>query len=359
MKNSPPTTSRSTSNSLGSRLSAIFEEDSKEESNHDAGRWADALLADAVNAGASDIHIDPRQTGVMLRIRIDGVLEDIHQIGTEAGQRLIRYFKANSDMRTSARSEPDDAHFEFESDLGTVDVRVASAPCLNGEKMTLRLLPRSRIQLGLGELGLAEDDLERIHGWLDEVTGMFLVSGPTGSGKTSTLHAILRELLNTGSCLITIEDPAEYRVEGANQIEVDEESGLTFANGLRTALRLDPDQILLGEIRDEESARTALRAAGTGHTILSSIHGSSAAGVTTALRSFGLTDHEIAPALAFVISQRLVRKLCPDCKSETTPDAKDLRWLQRFGVQAPDSTWSATGCDHCRGSGYVGQDRHL
>lgn len=270
LMNIPPSpTSKSAPNSLGTRISAILDTDSQEDPSHAAGKWADALLADAVDAGAPDIHVDPRKESMMLRFRINGVLHDIRQLETETGQRLVRYFKANSDLNPVAYSGPEDAHFEFDSDLGMMDVRVACAPCLSGEKMTLRLLPQSRIQLGLEELGHAEDDLERI-------------------------HVILGELLNTGSCVITIEDPAEYRAEGANQIEVDEDVGVTFSNGLRTALRLDPDQILLGEIRDGESARTALRAAGTGHTILSSMHGSSAAGVTTALRSFGLTDPEIA-----------------------------------------------------------------
>ncbi len=337
------------------RLSAISEARLSEDPGQSAEKWAEALLGDAVESGVSDIHLDPRRADMVVRFRMDGVLHDVHQLGTEAGQRLVRYFKANSELDSVSFSKPEDAHFEFESDQGTVDVRVASAPCLNGEKMTLRLLPRFRIQLGLGELGLADDDLARVQVWLEEVTGMFLVSGPTGNGKTTTLHAILRELMNAGSSVVTIEDPPEYRVEGANQIAVDENADLTFANGLRTALRLDPDQILLGEIRDEESARTALRAAGTGHTILSSMHGGSAAGVITALRSFGLADGEIAPSLAFVISQRLVRKLCPDCKSESTPDEKDSEWLRRFGAEPPASVWNAKGCDRCRGSGYQGR----
>ena len=320
-----------------------------------AEQWATAIFNDALLVGASDVHIDPHRNGMILRFRVDGVLHDVHKLESGMAERLIRYFKVNSGLSTSAYTGPEDAHLEFKSQRGMVDVRVASAPCLNGDKMTLRLLPRTQIQLGLEELGLADGDLEQIHDWLNEVTGMFLVCGPTGSGKTTTLHAILKELLNKGSSIVTIEEPAEYRVEGLNQIEVDQDVGLTFPNGLRTALRLDPDQILLGEIRDEESAKTSMRAACTGHTIFSSMHGSSAAGVTTALRSFGLTDQEIAPSLAFVISQRLVRKLCPHCKQEVTPDKRIKHWLRRHHVDVPDKTWIAGGCAQCHQSGYKGR----
>ncbi len=299
-----------------------------------AGRWADALLGDALDARASDVHLDPRGDEVSVRFRIDGAIVDVESVNADAGQRLIRYFKTNSGLDPATQLGPEDAHFEFDTVDCPVDVRVACAPCLTGEKMTLRLLPRTRIQMGLDELGLAEADLDKIRNWLGDINGMFLVTGPTGSGKTSTLHALLREMKLTDRCVLTIEDPVEYRAEGTNQIEVDETKGISFAAGLRAALRLDPDYILVGEIRDAESARTGLEAASTGHTILTTMHSRSAAGAVTMLRSLGLANQEIATSLAFVIAQRLVRTLCPECKREEAPAEVDVRWLRRLGAES-------------------------
>jgi len=191
--------------------------------------------------------------------------------------------------------------------------------------------------------------------WLKEVTGVFLVTGPTGSGKTTTLHALLREITLAGCCVVTIEDPIEYRAVGANQMEVDESKDITFESGLKAALRLDPDHIMLGEIRDEKSAKVALQAAGAGHAILASMHGHSASSATTMLRNFNLTNHEIATSLAFVISQRLVRIFCPECKREEAPGDDDKRLFHRLGVPVPDRLWTAAGCEHCQQSGYLGR----
>ena len=350
-----PTSSDHRARPIGSRFSAALKAHSAANETEAAVKWADALLADAMDARASDIHLDPREDRVALRFRIDGVLRDLEPLELDAGERLTRYFKTNSGFHPGSHLGPEDAHFEFDSDNGPVDVRVACAPCLVGEKMTLRMLPRSRIQLGLEELGLSGKDLECVRGWLQEVTGVFLVNGPIGSGKTTTLHAILRELTQAGSCVVTIEDPIEYRVERAIQMEVDEHKDITFGSGLRTALRLDPDHILLGEIRDGESAKVALQAAGAGHAILATMHGHSAATATTMLRNFDLTNHEIATSLAFVISQRLVRVLCPECKREDTPGDDDKRLFERLGLPVPDRLWTSVGCEHCQDSGFLGR----
>jgi general secretion pathway protein E len=353
MKN--PSDNARHSRALGMRLSEALKTHSALVETEAAVRWADALLADAMEARASDIHFDPREDLVMLRFRIDGVLQDLNPLQVDSGERLTRYFKTNAGFHSGSQLGPEDAHFEFASSQGPVDVRVACAPCLIGEKMTLRLLPRSRIQIGLEEIGLSARDLACVRGWLGEVTGVFLITGPTGSGKTTTLHAILREMILAGSCVVTIEDPIEYRAAGANQIEVDETTDISFESGLKAALRLDPDHIMLGEIRDRESAKVALQAAGTGHAILASMHGRNAAAATTMLRNFDLTDHEIATSLAFVVSQRLVRVLCSECKREGSPDGDDKRLLHRMGIPVPERLWTAVGCERCQESGYLGR----
>ncbi len=350
MTNTPTSVARP-----GSRFANALKKHRQDDEAILAGNWADALLADALDARASDVHLDPRDGEVAVRFRIDGVLIDIELLDRETGPRLIRYFKTNSGLDPATRIGPEDAHFEFGVEDRAVDVRVACAPCLTGEKLTLRLLPRTRIEMGLDALGLADADLEKIKEWLGDISGMFLVTGPTGSGKTSTLHALLNEMALTNRSVITIEDPVEYRAEGVNQIEVDETRELTFATGLRAVLRLDPDYILLGEIRDAESAATGLEAAGTGHPILTTMHSRSAAGAISMLRNLGLADHEIATSLAFVIAQRLVRTLCPECKREVTPCEADARWLRRMGVADRDRVWEAKGCERCHGAGYLGR----
>jgi type II secretory ATPase GspE/PulE/Tfp pilus assembly ATPase PilB-like protein len=184
---------------------------------------------------------------------------------------------------------------------------------------------------------------------------MFIVAGPMGSGKTTTLYAILHEMHLMRKSITTIEDPIEYQIDKINQIEVDPKRGLTFAVGLRSILRLDPDLILLGEIRDEESAAVAIEASNTGRVLLSTMHSRDAVGAVTSLRNLGVKNQDIAPALAFVVSQRLVRKLCTDCRTRGNPDDAETAWLRRVGAEAPGTTWRAAGCKHCHGTGYSGR----
>lgn len=326
-----------------------------EDDGHTAEGWGRALLADALRERATDIHFDPLESGVRIRFRVDGVLHPLALLKPERGQRLIRYFKANSNLDPAPAILPVDAHLKFDVEGKSVDLRVACAPCVNGEKLALRILQSSRVRLRLDELGLRDDQRGRIERWLGDINGMFLVVGPTGSGKTTMLYSMLAAMHLTARNIITIEDPIEYQIEGISQMQVDTKRGLTFAEGLRSIARLDPDYILLGEIRDEESAAASVEAANSGHVLLSTMHSRDAAGAVTMMRSLGIPNHAIAASLAFVVSARLVRKLCPHCRKQRKPTDADARWLRALGRKVPETVWHAAGCEKCKQSGYIGR----
>lgn len=314
--------------------------------------WARALLTDAVQARASDLHLDPQAGTINVRFRIDGAVHEVASLSPERGLRLLRYFKVNANLDPAPSLLPEDSHFQFELDGNPLDVRLACAPCLSGDKLALRLLRRSSVKHRLPDLGLRGDDHARIAAWLGDISGMFLVTGPVGSGKTTTLYALLAELHLTERHIATIEDPVEYQLEHLNQMEVNVKRGLTFERGLRSILRLDPDYILLGEIRDKESALTAMEAATTGRVVFSTMHSRNAAGAVTALRSLGVPDYEIAASLAFVVGQRLVRKLCTHCRRLDPPSTAERKWLESLGEKVPDKAWHPAGCEHCGQTGY-------
>jgi general secretion pathway protein E len=314
--------------------------------------WAMALIDDAAQTRASDIHIDPQMHEVRVRFRIDGVVHDVASLPSKIGLRLLRYFKVASNLDPASSLLPEDSHFQIELDEKPLDIRVACAPCVFGDKLAMRLLKRSSVKHRLTDLGLREEDHGAIQAWLGDISGMFLVAGPVGSGKTSTLYALLAELHRAGRHIVTIEDPVEYQLEQINQIEVNMKRGLTFERGLRSILRLDPDYILLGEIRDKESALVALEAATAGRAVLTTMHSRSTAGVVTALRSLGVPNYEIAASLAFIVGQRLVRKLCAQCRRLESPTRAELEWLESLGEPIPDKVWHPVGCEHCGQTGY-------
>lgn len=316
------------------------------------GPCARALLADALQARATDIHLDSQLDGTSVRFRIDGALHQVASLPTERGLHLLRYFKVSANLDPAPSLLPEDSHFKFEADGKTMDVRLACAPCLFGDKLALRLLWRSSVKHRLYDLGLPDDDHDRIAAWLGDISGMFLVTGPVGSGKTTTLYALLSELNLTDRHIVTIEDPVEYQLEHLNQMEVNLRRGLTFERGLRSILRLDPDYILLGEIRDKESALTAMEAATTGRVVFSTMHSRSAAGAVTALRGLGVPDHEIAASLAFVVGQRLVRKLCVHCRKLEPLSNAERQWLDSLGEKIRDKAWHPVGCERCGQTGY-------
>jgi type II secretory ATPase GspE/PulE/Tfp pilus assembly ATPase PilB-like protein len=310
------------------------------------------LLADAVRERASDIHLDSQSDQVRVRFRIDGTVRDAASVPMKRGVKLLRYLKVNSNLDPAPSLLPADSHFDYELDGAALAIRLACAPCVFGDKISLRLFHGLPARQRLADIGLCVDDLARIQRWLGDISGMFVVAGPVGCGKTTTLYALLSELNLTQRQIITIEDPVEYRFENINQIEVNTKRGLTFEEGLRSILRLDPDYILLGEIRDKVSAMAAMEAAATGRVVLTTMHGRNATGVITALRSLGVSDYEIAASLAFIVGQRLVRKLCTDCRRLEPPTAQECHWLESLGEKAPGSVWRPGGCPQCAGTGY-------
>ena len=313
------------------------------------------LLADALQARASDIHFDPLSDGFQVRFRIDGVLHVALTPEMEEGTRMVRYFKAAADLDPGCIITPHDARARFEIDGRALEVRLGCAPSATGEKLALRLLLKDRLSLNLGELGLGTSQRDHIDYWLNNASGMFLAAGPVGSGKTTTLYALISELDLARRNIVTIEDPVEYQVDGLTQMQVDERHGLAMGEALKTILRLDPDFILIGEVRDEASGRAAIDAAATGRVVLSTLHARDAAGTITSLRNLGAADHEIAVALSFVVAQRLTRKLCPQCRTRCPLEKPDRDWLERLELDIPESAWKANGCPHCAGTGYFGR----
>lgn len=323
--------------------------------NMDVAGMANMLLRDALREHASDIHLDPLEDGLQIRFRIDGVLHDAAQLTREEGQRLIRHFKALGGLDPVASFRPEGTRLTYVLDERELDVRLACVPCMGGQKLTIRMLERSRVAAQISELGMGELYLQRIRQWLTHMSGMFLVTGPTGSGKTTTLYALLHEMKLLDRSIVTIEDPVEYQIDGITQMQVDNERGLTFAEGLKAMLRLDPDFLLVGEIRDPVSARTAVEAAVTGRVLMSTLHSRDPIGTVTALRQWGMDDHEIASALEVVVSQRLVRRLCPHCRRPAAP-RKDLEcWAASLGWSLPERVWRPVGCNACRNIGYRGR----
>jgi len=316
---------------------------------------AKALLEDAVREGATDIHVTPQSRSVQIRFRIDGTLFDVASLAAEEGLRILRYFKTAGDLPTGTAFRPRDARMTFRIDDGELNLRLATAPCIGGEKLAIRILDPNRIEQRIDDLGLRQEDRHDIGLWLGRVSGMFLVAGPTGSGKTTTLYALLHELKLLERSVVTVEDPVEYRIDGIAQMQIDPGRGLTFMTGLKAMLRLDPDYLLLGEIRDGESAQAALEAASAGRALMSTLHSRDAVGAVTALRNWGLQDLEIAAALEVVVAQRLVRKLCPLCRRLEPAEPDEARWLESLRLPAPKRTWHAGGCDRCRGIGFDGR----
>jgi general secretion pathway protein E len=314
-----------------------------------------AMLEDALRENASDIHLDPIGGGYQLRFRIDGALVDTVLLETEQGRHVLRSFKSHADLEPAYALRPQDGRAEFQVGSRVVAVRVATTPSVLGEKLALRLLPTEFARLRLDQLGLSAADHQQLTRALRDARGMILVSGPTGAGKTTTLYALLHTLKDSNRAIVTIEDPVEYVIEGITQIQVNEKQGLTFAEGVRGLLRLDPDIILMGEMRDALSARAALDAADSGHVFLSTLHARDAAGTITALRNFGLADHEIAATVDLIVAQRLVRRLCPACRKQEPPTPDEIAWLKFYGQAVPKQTWHAVGCAQCGQSGYRGR----
>lgn len=332
----------------------------EENASAEGGRrnWPDLvhpLLADCHRLGASDIHVEPHHTGARARLRVDGTVWDVADLSTSAGRALVNQFKALAGLDPISRFTPQEAHAQAGLAAERLDLRLALAPTLDRETMAIRLLDPRRLDRSISSLGLSSRNLETLTGWLEDVSGMFLTTGPTGSGKTTTLYALLQHLKGTNRVVLSLEDPVEYQIDGISQIQVDELHGLNFAEGIKSLLRHDPDFMMLGEIRDGVSAHTAVNAAISGRVLLSTMHSRDAVGAITALRNWGLSEHEIAESVSVIVAQRLVRRVCEDCRERRELTQAEKRWFREFGLEAPAHVWEGRGCGACRQLGYRGR----
>ena len=316
-------------------------------------RLVDGMIADGVSNRASDIHIEPVEGGVIVRYRIDGVLRQAMKIPRSAGVPLISRVKIMSGLDIADRLRPQDGRTRVSVNGEAVDLRVSTLPASHGEKVVIRILNQKTTTLALNSLGLADDEQQAIKSLLGHKEGIILVTGPTGSGKTTTLYSSLRMVQGEGVNIVTVEDPVEYRL-GNNivQVQVNEKAGLTFAAALRSILRQDPDVVLVGEIRDKETAQIALQASLTGHLVLSTLHTNDAPNAVTRLVDMGMEAYKIAPALRGVIAQRLMRRLCPNCRVVSTEPIGGA--LARF-IPSGATLYQAVGCGDCSMTGYRGR----
>jgi general secretion pathway protein E len=313
------------------------------------------IIDEAVKARASDIHIEPQEKRLRVRYRIDGTLQDMMSLPMDIHLPLISRLKILSELNIADHFHAQDGQFSTEAKQRKIDVRVATSPTVHGEMAVLRLLDKSTATLGLAELGFLPGSLDKYEKMLKVPYGMLLVSGPTGAGKTTTLYASLNSLDTLGRNVITIEDPAEYRFEDINQIQVNVQAGITFAGGLRSILRLDPDVILVGEVRDAETANIAVQAALTGHLMLSSIHANDTIGVLFRLIDLGVEPFLIASAVIGIVAQRMVRRMCPDCQQTIEAPLPEQLAYEKEMKEKKTKFLYATGCKTCAYTGYLGR----
>ncbi len=318
-------------------------------------RLVNAIILEAIRLGASDIHIQPRTKSVVVRLRIDGVLVDKIQIPHQMHQSLVSRLKVMSELDISERRRPQDGRLMVKTPLRVVDLRLSTLPTINGEKVVMRILDRNSAVHSLDGLGFGPQALRQILDMVDKPQGIILATGPTGSGKTTTLYSLLQHNATPSKNYVTIEDPVEYYLDMAGQVLVKEKIGLTFPLILRSILRQDPDVILLGEIRDFETAEVAFHAALTGHQVFSTLHTNSAVATISRLLDLGLKPFVIASALQGIIAQRLVRKICDHCREPVAPDTRLLSRLGEPFRRAGLHVFRGKGCPECHDSGYKGR----
>ena len=314
------------------------------------------MFEDAVGARASDIHIEPHEQGLHIRFRIDGLLQRQTETDTKISSAVAQRLKLMSGLDISERRLPQDGRFNVKVRNQQIDVRISSMPTQYGEAIVMRLLHRAGGLQQLTDLGMSPEMLQRFSSAIHRYTGMVLVTGPTGSGKTTTLYAALNELNKPDCKIITVEDPVEYRLDGLNQVQVNDKIELTFGRVLRSALRQDPDVILIGEMRDLETAEIGLRSAITGHMVLSTLHTRDAASAPLRLIDMGVPRYMVAYSLQAVVAQRLLRVNCESCSKPRQPDPQELQWLLTVGRDpAAGRIMAGSGCQHCNSSGYSGR----
>lgn len=317
-------------------------------------RALNQILVEAADAGASDVHLDPQADGVVLRFRVDGFLRTERVIPRNLQSGLVARVKIMARLNIAEQRLPQDGRFEFSEEGHRVDVRVSTMPTAHGEKVVLRVFDLGKRAFTMHELGFSPENLARFERMITRPYGAVLITGPTGSGKTSTLYAALKRLSTPEVNVITIEDPIEYQLEGVNQVQVNPAAGLTFARGLRAILRQDPDIIMVGEIRDNETAEIAMRAALTGHRVLSTLHTNDAASAINRLMDMGVPPYMMASGVTGVVAQRLVRVICSRCKRERAVTPLEREIFEENGL-APESVVEGTGCPACGHTGFKGR----
>ena len=316
-------------------------------------RLINALLLEAIRENASDIHIETQERRLMVRFRIDGILRMMVEPRRALAPLLVSRIKVMARLDIAERRLPQDGRVSLRVGGHEVDVRVSTIPSQYGERVVMRILDREATRLGLDRLGMSARDSDLFGRLLARPDGMLLVTGPTGSGKTTTLYAALDHLNDQTRNIMTVEDPIEYSVDGIGQMQVNPRTDLTFARGLRAVLRQDPDVIMVGEIRDRETAQVAVESAMTGHFVLSTLHTNTAIGAVSRLIDMGIERFLLAPMLTGVVAQRLVRRLCPACRSADHATASDAARIE--GLQPGDPVFRAQGCPACKGQGYRGR----
>ncbi|AXS80145.1 GspE/PulE family protein [Dechloromonas sp. HYN0024] len=323
-------------------------------------RLVNSTLHDALKAGASDVHMETSHTGMTIKCRVDGVLVAVGEIpGVDLAEQAISRIKVMAELDISERRVPQDGRFRVNYQGREIDLRVSIMPSIHGEDAVLRILDRRALSaelagLTLGSLGFSAATIEQLRDLSEQPYGMLLVTGPTGSGKTTTLYGAIGEINHGRDKIITIEDPVEYQLSGVLQIPVNEKKGLTFARGLRSILRHDPDKIMVGEIRDGETAQIAVQAALTGHLVFTTVHANNAFDVLGRFTHMGVDPYSLVAALNGVVAQRLLRVNCPECTEDVTPDP---RLLARSGIVGAETYRfrAGRGCGHCLGTGYKGR----
>ncbi|AQT68172.1 Type II traffic warden ATPase [Anaerohalosphaera lusitana] len=314
------------------------------------------ILLEAIEARASDVHIEPFEKEVRIKYRVDGLLIEKSSSPKRLHAAIVSRIKIMGDMNIAERFVPQDGHIEFSGNKGKIDIRVSTVPTVFGESITMRILDRSAALISLEELGMNPQTLKGYNQCLNKSHGIVLVTGPTGSGKTTTLYAALRKIYKPSVKIITIEDPVEYQLDGIIQMPVNPRRGLTFSRGLRHILRQDPNIVMVGEIRDSETAEIAIRAALTGHLVFSTLHTNDAAGAITRLIDMGVEPFLLASSLEGVLAQRLVRRICPRCKTQYDPGESILRGLDNSVMVDRDASfYRGTGCDDCNHTGMRGR----
>ncbi|MEK8128609.1 ATPase, T2SS/T4P/T4SS family [Paenibacillus filicis] len=325
-----------------------------EDENSPVVKTVNQIIIQAVQVGASDIHIDPQEDSLRIRYRVDGVMRTERTLPPHMQRVIVARIKIMANLNVAERRLPQDGRVEIENEFRKVDIRISTLPTIHGEKVVMRVLDLGNALTDIEKLGLSESNYRQFMKGIQNAHGVVLITGPTGSGKTTTLYSALSRLNSDDINVITIEDPVEYQIQGINQIQVNTTAGLTFARGLRAILRQDPNIVMIGEIRDTETAEIAVRTAMTGHLVLSTLHTNNAANAITRLIDMGIEPFLIASSVKTIVAQRLVRRVCPSCSTKHEPTVEERRYLEEHGYLA-EGLRKGEGCVECGRTGYKGR----